>query len=354
MRAPGDGRGGIGPRPGHLAAPASPRPGAAGLLAPLAVPRELRWPRRPPGGRRLRPHIPAVVERGLRRAPGRQRPGDGSEWRRARGDAPPSPARSGADRPPLTREREPRASAARGRCVCQGGLRRFRGQYRFGTRGMPRSARALSPDTAPAPAPGGGTRGRAADMRCSRPASFAVLAGGRYCRATPLRARSARRTRRRIFAANTSPGIRGEWWRPPRRPVRARAAVRCAACAAAAAGIRAPAPHSAAPGLRSCCGRTHPRASLHRPARPAGEVRGGGGAGRGGNRCGLKQAVLRNPARVWTRRQRTCDGVVPPFVRSRGRGGGRIRSAEPPASLAARRRRGEARTHAAPRYTAPA
>ena len=173
---------------------------------------------------------------------------------------------------------------------------------------MPRRPRPL-PGHGSGPGPGPGrrnarTRGRAADMRCSRPASFAVLAGGRYCRATPLRARSARRTRRRIFAANTSP------WHSRRMVASpARGAVRCAACAAAAAGIRAPAPHSAAPGLRSCCGRTHPRASLHRPARPAGEVRGGGagrgaGTGAGGSRrCSVSgarvDAAAAHVRRVW-------------------------------------------------------
>ncbi len=166
------------------------------------------------------------------------------------------------------------------------------------------AARALSPDTAPAPAPGGGTRGRAAAMRCSRPASFAELAGGRYCRATPLRARSARRTRRRIFAANTSPDIRGEWWRPPRAAPSAalRAPPRLRGSAlpprtprrrgfAPAAGGRILAPRST--------GRRDPRARSEAAAQVAAE------------RVRAEAGGAPYPARVWTRRQRTCDGVVP-------------------------------------------
>ncbi len=207
---------------------------------------------------------------------------------------------------PLTREREPRASAARGRCVCQGGLRRFPGRYRFGTRGMPRRPRPL-PGNGAGPGPGRrdarprvradarqicGARGRP-PSRCS-PATA--------CRATLLRARSARRTRHRIFAANS--GV-------PRARRRLLRRVRRRGCGdphshpAPCGGRRGFAPAAgggadASSRLASPAGATRRRGQRRRRRRP-----------RRRNGCGLKQALLRTPARAWTRRQRTCEGVVP-------------------------------------------
>ena len=193
--------------------------------------------------------------------------------------------------------------------------------------------------------------GRAAARRISgvrgrppSPCSPAVA-----CRAIPLRARFARRTRRRIFAANTSPDIRGEWWRPPRR----RRLLRCVR----RRGYGDP---RSRPPLRGTGASLLLRADASsRLASPAGATRGRGQRRRRRrprrrNGCGLKQAVLRFRRACGRGGSARAKGWFQPFVRSRGRGGGRIRSAEPRASLAARRRRGGARAHAAPRYTAPA